>query len=206
MNEFERDNAWQKAKRDSVLAPGFYGKYAVDGRYVTIDKGRLATILQKRYAVDTVVQGRDGAAIFIEEKIVRWPGYRYADFFLETRSCTNPGHESPGWMFYGEADYLLYCFEMEGGGLDCWLIEFQPLQKWFWPREESFPYSQLRHTVNKTGGRLVPVRDVHRNVPAWRRRLEAGYDSQKDLWGSYAECLSEIRERKRNGGPGWEPK
>ena len=172
MNDFASDDAWQRGVRDKILAPSFYGEHAVEGRYVTIDKGRLATILQQRYAVDTIVQGRDGAAICIEEKIVRWPGYRYASFFLETKSCTVPGHESPGWMFYGEADFLLYCFQLEDESLDCWLIDFPQLQTWFWPREPSFPYHQMKKR-NKTGGRLVPVADVHRGVPTWRRKVAA---------------------------------
>ena len=171
MNNFAADNAWQRQVRDRVLAPGFYGKYATEGRYVLLDKGRLASILQRRSAVDTVVQGRDGMAIFIEEKIVRWPGYRYASFFLETVSCTVPGHESPGWMFYGEADYLLYCFQLDNGDLDAWLIDFPRLQEWFWPLERTFPQHQMKDR-NCTRGRLVPVADVHRVVPA-RRRLVA---------------------------------
>lgn len=47
VSDFVRDNEWQRKVRDSVLAPGFYGSYAVDGRYVFIDKGRLATTLQR---------------------------------------------------------------------------------------------------------------------------------------------------------------
>ena len=90
MNYFEDDDAFQRRVRDEVLAPGFYGRYAIDGRYVVIDKGRLATILQKRYAVDTVVQGRDGSAIFVEEKIVRWPGYRYAKIFFGNQELHRP--------------------------------------------------------------------------------------------------------------------
>ena len=108
----------------------------------------------------------------IEEKIVRWPGYRYADFCLETQSCTVPGHELPGWMFYGEADYLLYCFQLDDGALDAWLIDFPKLYEWFWPRESTYPVFQMK-TRNRTRGRKVPVADVHRSVPAWRRRVSA---------------------------------
>lgn len=173
MNEFERDNAWQKRMRDAILAPQFYGQYSLDGRYVFIDKGSLATILQKRYAVDTIVQGRNGSAICVEEKIVRWKGYRLEAFYLETKSCTVEGHESSGWMFYGQANYLLYCFQTETEhALDCWLVDFPKLQAWFWPREDSFPFHINRYTLNKSAGRKVPIADVHRGVPAWRRRLD----------------------------------
>lgn len=171
MNDFERDNRWQREVRDQVLVPGFYGRYATEGRYVLIDKGRLATILQKRFAVDTIMQGREGSALCIEEKIVRWPGYRYASFCLETKSCTVPGFESDGWMVYGQADYLLYCFQTEDGDLDCWLIDFPKLKTWFWPREHTFPAFQLEHTHNRSAGRKVPIMDVHRSVPAWRRQV-----------------------------------
>jgi hypothetical protein len=173
VNDFQRDDEWQRQQRDAILCPNFYKKYATDGRYVVIDKGALATILQKRYAVDTIIQGKNGSAIFIEEKIVRWPGYPYSKFFLETKSCTVPGHESPGWMFYGQADYLLYCFQCDNDDLDCWLVDFPKLHEWFWPRENTFLYSQLQNTINKTAGRLVPVKDVHRSVPAYRYRVKA---------------------------------
>src|ERR1044071_1908301 len=103
MSDFRRDDAWQKGMRDRILAPSFYKEYAVEGRYVFIDKGRLASTFQRRFAVDTILQGKDGQACCIEEKIVRWPERRkpYDAFTLETRSCTVPGHESPGWMEYG---------------------------------------------------------------------------------------------------------
>lgn len=168
MNDFHRDNAWQRSVRDAVLAPGFYGHYAMQGRYVTVDKGRLAAALQRR-AVDTIVQGRDGAAICIEEKIVRWPGRLYTAACLETKSCTVPGHESVGWMMYGEADFLLYCFQLEHGDLDCWLIDFPRLQEWFWPLEATFPKFQKTDTINRSAGRVVPLAAIQEAVPFWRR-------------------------------------
>ena len=170
MNDFASDDAFQRAKRDELLLPGFYGEYACEGRYVVVDKGRLATLLQQRYAIDTWVQGRDGTCIAIEEKIVRWKGYRYHSFFFETRSCTVPGFESDGWMVYGKADYLLYCFTQADGGLECWLIEFPALQAWFWPRVEQFKL-HVMDEKNRSEGRLVPTMMVHRAVRTWRRRI-----------------------------------
>lgn len=32
------------------------------------------------------------------------------------------------------------------------------------------------------------------------------YDPQKDMTESIEECFRLVRERKANGGPGWEPK
>jgi len=162
-NNFHSDDAWQRGLRDQILVPQFYQK-RVQGRYVLMDKGRLSTFLQRRMAIDTVIQAKDGGALGIEEKIVRWPGYRYAAYCLETESCTVPGHESAGWMQYGDADYLLYCFQLECGGLDCDLIQFQRLREWFWPLEETFPVFQMT-TKNRTRGRKVPVSMVKANVP-----------------------------------------
>lgn len=173
MNDFQRDNEWQRRVRDEVLAPGFYGKYAMDGRYVFIDKGRLASVLQKRYAVDTILQGKNGEAVCIEEKIVRWPGYRYTAYALETHSCTKPGHESPGWMEYGKADFLLYCFVQENGDLDCHLIDFRELQIWFWTREESFSVFGPLDTLNGSKGRVVPIFQVRESVPTWTKYVPA---------------------------------
>ena len=172
MNDFHCDNAWQKQMRDEILAPYFYSKHAAEGRYVFLDKGRLATILQRRYAVDTILQGRKGAAVCIEEKIVRWPGYEYSSFCLETKSCTVPGYESDGWMVYGKADFLFYCFQQEMPVcLNCWLVDFPKLQEWFWPIVGEFKTFRIP-TQNRTEGRLVPVDIVREHVPTWRYRVE----------------------------------
>lgn len=168
MNDFDRDNEWQRKVRDTVLAPGFYGSFAVEGRYVFIDKGRLATTLQKKYAVDTVVQGKNGKACCIEEKIVRWKGYVYRAYTLETDSCTKPGFESPGWMRYGQADYLLYAF-MRPDRLCVHLIDFPQLQAWFSDNETRFDVFGPLDTLNRSMGRKVPLVDVAANVKVWVR-------------------------------------
>lgn len=172
MNDFDRDNIWQRKVRDSVLAPGYYGLYSTGGRYVFIDKGRLATILQKRFAVDTILQGKDGEAVCIEEKIVRWPGYRYRSYCLETDSCTKPGHESQGWMHYGQADFLLYCF-MQPDQLECHLIDFQKLKAWFWPIASTLPSFGPLDTINRSAGRKARI-DVAKaaGVPVFVKHLK----------------------------------
>lgn len=171
MNDFVSDDRWQKEMRDQVLAPGFYGSYAVEGRYVVMDKGRIAKEMQ-RVAVDTIVQGADGTVVAIEEKIVRWPDRNepYTAFALETQSCTVPGHESAGWMTYAEADYLLYCFAQRDGSLICHLIDFPKLQDWFWKNDTKFNVFRMK-TKNRTAGRLVPIVAVEQNVPTWRRHV-----------------------------------
>lgn len=169
MGDFERDNGWQLEIRNRILGPAFYGRRALEGRYVFMDKGRLASLMQRRYEVDTIMQGSNGAALCIEEKIVRFPksGVPYQAFSLETHSCTVNGHESDGWMRYGQADYLLYCFAQNADPvheLIAWLIDFPRLQEWFWPRESSFPRFGPLPTLNKTKGRVVPIRDVQSSV------------------------------------------
>lgn len=164
MNDFTRDDLWQKKVRDTVLAPGFYGRFGFEGRYVFIDKGRLAETLQRRFAVDTIVQGKAGRAVCIEEKIVRWPGYRYDAYCLETDSCTRPGRESQGWMHYGQADYLFYCF-VQPARVECHLIDFPALRAWFWPVHATFPTFGPLATLNASAGRKAPIAAVRANVP-----------------------------------------
>lgn len=158
-SDYQEDDAWQRAVRDRVLKPGLYDSYWTDGRYVFVDKGRLASRLQRRCAVDTIAQGEDGEAVCVEEKIVRWPGYNYRAYSLETESCTVPGRESPGWMRYGEADVLLYCFARQRV-LDWHMIAFPPLKAWFAQHEEAFDTFGPLETLNRSAGRLVPLGPV----------------------------------------------
>ena len=183
MNDFNKDYKWQMGVRDAFLVPYFYEEYITDGRYVLLDKGRFSTILQKRYDVDTVVQGKNGEAIFIEEKIVRWPekkGIPHTAFALETHSCTIPDHESPGWMEYGQADYLFYCYmQKDQKSLICYLIDFKRLQDWFWPIHEKFNVFQMDRR-NKTLGRLVPIADVRKHVRCHKFHLEAKEENHEN--------------------------
>jgi len=160
-NQFNIDNRWQQKKRDEILVPGYYEKHAFEGRYVLLDKGRFARLVQKRMAVDTIVQSRDGEVVAIEEKIVRWKGRQYSAFALETDSCTTPGYESDGWMHYARADYLLYCFEQEDKrSLLCYHLDFEKLKEWFWPIVETFPIFGPLEQLNGTKGRVVPIKDA----------------------------------------------
>jgi hypothetical protein len=174
LSDFARDDAWQRDLRDRILAPGFYDKYA-NGRYIFIDKGRLAKKLQKQYSIDTILQNKDGEVICIEEKIVRKPKYgKYPTFFLETQSCSVAGHESTGWMTYAESDYLFYCYEQASSDeLDCYLIDLPKLQEWFWQHDTEFPSHTKVDAFTKPVGRLVPIRTVRANVPTWHYWVSA---------------------------------
>lgn len=172
---FDADNAWQRGVRNRILVPLFYRKHSADGRYVFLDKGRIADVLQRKHEVDTIIQSRDGGVVAVEEKIVRWKGKVYDKFFLETKSCTNVGHESDGWMVYGSADYLFYCFSRDerDSALDCYLVDFQKLKEWFWPRCERWSEFVMPFTPNHTAGRLTPIAEVVAEVPSWRFELRA---------------------------------
>lgn len=178
MNDFLRDDKFQRTVRDGALAGGFYGKFAVEGRYVFIDKGALATRLQREFAVDTMAQGRQGRAVCIEEKIVRWPGYEYTAYFLETESNTKPGWEKPGWMIYGQADLLLYCL-VQPLILVWHCLDFRALQAWFLPIAETFPRSVKRDTINQTAGRIVPFEAVPDSVKVTRGQVWPDLDDPK---------------------------
>jgi hypothetical protein len=167
MSRFHVDDSEQKKVRDAVLGPGLYGPMSLDGRYVYIDKGNLATILQKRFAVDTVFQGKSNAGWFVEEKIVRWQGYPYTKITLETESCTVPGHESDGWMRYGEADWLNYAMCQENGNVLCRFINFRQLKEKFWATLDENPDlwpETISKQHNRTACRKVPLSWIEKNV------------------------------------------
>jgi hypothetical protein len=175
MNRFDIDNTQQKRIRDLVLGPGLYASFSLEGRYVFVDKGgRLVTLLQKRLAVDTMVQSRRDRGLYcIEEKIVRWPGYEYSCLTLETESNICVGYESEGWMRYGQADFLNYVMCQENGDVFVYLINFPKLQAAFWPVETSFEETITPSTMqlNRSRCRKVPIEWVRKNVGLWPMRI-----------------------------------
>lgn len=156
MSQFESDNNWQRGMRDRFLAPHFYRKNYE--KFVFLD-GRHEL---QRFAIDTIASSR-GILLTFEEKIVRWNkkrGEPLRCFALETMSCTVQGCESPGWMKYGDADFLLYCFANEDeSALVCYQIDFQRLQEWFWPRVETWHRTRTAQ-INRSECRVVPITDV----------------------------------------------
>lgn len=171
-DNFIEASAYSRLMRDTFLAPFFYGKYALDGRYVFIDKSACSTILQKELAVDTIMQVKDGGSLCIEEKIEQWPGYKRENFALETDSCTVVGRERKGWMQYAQADYLLYAFAYpEDSGLDVYFIDFPKLRDWFWKMPSRYPAHVMTETINHTRFEKVPIIDVRRAVPSSRYHI-----------------------------------
>jgi len=165
MNQFQIDDKKQKEYRNKLLKP-FYLIKSHEGRFVFVDKGKLADILQKEYAVDTIMQINHELVKSIEEKIVNWPGYKYTNYALEIMSCTVPGREKQGWMHYGKCDILLYCFLQENETIEAHAIPFNKLQDWFFNNDNYTKYkSTITEQINHTECKLVPVKDVFNNVP-----------------------------------------
>lgn len=153
----------------------FYQHYCDDGRFVSIGditRSRISDILQRELKTDTIIQKGDFVSYGVEEKVVAWPENNrpYTAFFLETSSCTNPGHRSPGWMTTCQADLLLYAFEIKDLGLLAYLLDFPRLQQWFW--EQYLPHVPrpdygrvVLPDANRTEGRVVAIATVVRQVP-----------------------------------------
>lgn len=153
----------------------FYKHYCYDGRFVcisAIEKSHLAELLQRELKMDTMIQKSKYVSYSVEEKVVSWPEQDepYSAFFLETRSCTNEGHQSAGWMDTCEADRLLYAFEIKGVGLLIYFLPFPRLKQWF--RDvylPSLPRPDYGLSVmpdeNRTEGRVVEIASVVKAVP-----------------------------------------
>ena len=165
MNEFFADNGYAQKRRDEILKP-FYKMFGFESRFVFMDKGKLSEKLQ-REAVDTVLQQEENNVITIEEKIVRYPGYTYKHFCLETWSCTVTGREKLGWMVYGQCDYLFYCFtQADRISAIGYLIPFKKLQQWFFENSNFLKYSvTTTNQINHTQCVLTPIQDVLNAVP-----------------------------------------
>lgn len=161
MNEFIQDNSWQIKIRNKILEP-YYESISHNKRFVFVDKGKLAEKLQREMAIDTIIQLKNNGVLGIEEKIVRWPGYKYQNYTLEIMSCTMPGHEKKGWMYYATCDYLFYCFVQENEqSLYIHAIPFAELKAWFFENERFKSYrSSFTKQVNRTETKLVPIKDV----------------------------------------------
>lgn len=159
---FKDDLAFAEKQRFKLK--DFYSIKAHEGRYVFINKesGDLSEELQNK-SIDTILQLTENKEVYIEEKIVRWPGYKYTAFVLETDSCTVEGREKDGWMKYGKFDYLLYGFTLESGKMEIYIMPFKELKKWFWENYKNYPITITRQ-INKTKCRVVKIIDVKHSV------------------------------------------
>lgn len=120
--------------------------------------------------VDLLWEQTDGAVLGVEVKGDRQP--RRQNYFLELIS--NLERDTPGCFLYSHADLLAYVFLSQR---ELHLLPLPAVREWFLPRAKGY---ELRHTSTRTGairyttvGAVVPVADVHREVPgAQRFRIE----------------------------------
>ena len=170
MNDFAADDRWQREMRDRFLFGNLYPRFAT--KFMPVDSQSMQCS-----GIDTVVQWRGQDRLcYVDEKIVRWPTDRsgsprergYNAFFIETKSCTLPGHESSGWIHHAATDQILYCFagRPPAETMVCHLIDMGDLRRWFAANEARYPLSRMPDK-NRSEGRIVPILDVYRK--AWAR-------------------------------------
>lgn len=167
LSTFAEDDEWQRHMRDTVLKPGLYDRLW-PGRHVFLDGAGDGCIELQRLGVDTVIAGSRGA-VLVEEKIVRWRGEPMDAMCLETSSCSVEGHEHAGWIVTSIADWLLYCFANEKGGLDCYRVPMRHLRHWFTPRAAQFKVFGPLETLNRSIGRIVPIAEILKACPTTTR-------------------------------------
>lgn len=171
-NNFQENYAFGVEKYRHLLAV-LYHHYCYEGRYVFVNQSAFSCLVQQELKTDTLIQKDAEVSNGVEEKMVRWPEYKqrpHTAFFLETRSCTNKGHESDGWMRTCKADLLLYAFEIKDLGLVAYLMDFPQLQRWFWGTYLPHlpPGAEQRWIMrdkNHTEGILVAIAMVVSHVP-----------------------------------------
>lgn len=142
----------------------YLAAYSDRGRYVTTDKGRLAKVLQETVG-DILMNTPNGDIWGIEVKTEQ--SERYGNFFLETWSNFD---QREGWLFTLRADVLAYYF-LDTGRL--YTVPMRRLQRWAMEkmadgtlRIHAFPEKgqRMRHQLNDTRGRCVPIDVVAREV------------------------------------------
>ncbi|MGH2508418.1 MAG: hypothetical protein ACRDHZ_13615 [Ktedonobacteraceae bacterium] len=171
-NNFQENYAFGVEKYRHLLAV-LYKHYCYEGRYVFVDQSAFSRRIQRELKTDTLIQKDAEVSNGVEEKIASWPAYKqrpHTAFFLETRSCTNKGHESDGWMVTCQADLLLYAFEIKDLGLVAYLMDFPQLQQWFWKTylphlPPAMEKRWIMRDENRTEGVLVAIATVICHIP-----------------------------------------
>ncbi len=157
--------------KDVLLKP-LWKKLAFEGRYILT----ASNLLQQEHGFDVILQQYDEdkkaeVDLSVDTKHARG---HYPSFYLEEMSCTTPGKKKAGWLLKEEGwpDYIIYCFwpqcrNCHNSCTDCqevlsaevYVMEFEPLRDWFLEHYERYEQRKM-DTVNKTTGRLVPIKDL----------------------------------------------
>ena len=206
LDHFNVDDEWQREVRDRVLIPGFYMRYVDDRLFIpTADETPAGKFQQHKMAIDMTIV-RDGKRLEIEEKIVRWPGYIYPTFFLETHHKNPPpGWSADGWMRYAQSDILLYAF-MRPDTVGVYMIPFQRLRRWFERVEGDFKEHVLDNNKQSVG-RLVPIDRMIKEMDLsmadiWTIRPDLGDPKVRELFphapkgGDYGKSSEERRNQR----------
>lgn len=148
-----------------ILRP-FIEQRAMNGQYVTTDKGRLAKELQKTCG-DVFMNGHDGKIYAVEIKAEAEE--KYGNFFLEVWS--NLSRYTTGWMFNLDCDILLYHFIKQD---ELYVINFQHLKDWAFRKENGNKLGRIwdyplrpqkkRTQLNDTWAFCVPIKTIESAV------------------------------------------
>jgi len=151
------DQSWAVLKH-------FVASAALEGRYVTTNKGRLARELQKSVG-DVLMNRHNGDVVAIEIKAEE--SNQHGNLFIETWS--NKSRFTLGWVYTLNADILLYHFIAQD---ELYVIDFQKLRTWLFADRDGKPnidrYREAaqakRDQLNDTWGRCVRIADIKQHV------------------------------------------
>ena len=162
---------------------------ADDGRYVRIEKGRLAAQLQQE--IGDILMNREGSLYSAEVKIEqRFTG----NLFLETFSNAMPERLKPGWLYTNQADLLLYHFLDRPVSL--FIASLPALKGWAFRRrghngcvgrlcgfeeKQQTKYDQLNVTV----GRIVPIAILKKEAGMKELDMQTGLRPRCSATGSW---------------------
>jgi hypothetical protein len=159
----------------------------------------------QRGGIDRVLTLSSGRTITVDEKVREKV---WQDILLERWS--DEERKIPGWVQKPLAcDFIAYAFVPSA---TCYLFPTPTLQRawrlkgleWIETRQEIRAQNKGYVTVSVA----IPIQELlsaisDAMIVTWSADE---YDAQADIAGSFEEAYRAIRQRKANGGPGWEPK
>lgn len=175
MNNFDRDNAWQRPVRDRLITPFYKWRYR-HGSFEYFDgPDEEAVRMQRVHHIDTAGVTPTLGTEYIDEKIMRRrnDGGSPVNVSIETLSCSLPGRTSPGWIHNRgnpRPTWLNYCYAdaqvaEEVTKLACLWMPFDDLQGWFFETGEDTWPLHVEPYENMTHSRNVPIKQIMAQVP-----------------------------------------
>lgn len=172
------DDARRVEYRSMEILTPFIRARSFDGRFVLIEKGRLATELQKSVG-DAMLTGTDGKLWAVEVKAEE--SNRHQNLFLETWS--NLSRYTPGWMVTLNTDLLLYHFIRED---ELYVANFQRIKEWAFKSREIYSYPERKQSkydqLNDTWGRCVPIDVLTEQCRLREFKASTGEAVTSDIW------------------------